>query len=270
VQLVKDPDGFQRRVRELYEHPDENDESHIELKDDRTLERYSTSLRGEEGAYLGRVWFFRDISERRNAERKLQDAYHVVEALAATDALTGLANRRRFDECLASEWRRGMRQREPLSMLLIDIDLFKSYNDSYGHVRGDSCLRLLAETAMNVVVRPGDLVARFGGEEFAVILPDTSTQGAREVADLICLAVHRRNLTHSGNPTGILTVSVGCGTMVPSPGQHLVNLIEMADEALYQAKRSGRNRVCSRSVPEDDVDFPAIAGGANPGIGKTA
>jgi diguanylate cyclase (GGDEF)-like protein len=270
LEMVKDPDGFQKRVKELYEHPEENDESHIELKDGRTLERYSTSLRGEDGAYLGRVWFFRDISERRLAERKLRDAYHAVEALAATDALTGLANRRRFDECMASEWRRGMRQREPLSMLLIDVDLFKSYNDVYGHVRGDSCLKLIAEAAMDVVVRPGDLVARFGGEEFAVILPNTSSAGAREVADLICGEVRRRNLTHSGNPTGMLTVSVGCGTMVPSLGQHIVNLIEMSDEALYEAKRGGRNRVCSRSALDHDAEISRISGVAKAAIGRTA
>jgi len=268
--LVKDADGFQKRVRELYEHPDEKDESHVELKDGRTLERYSTSLHSEGGVYLGRVWFFRDISERRLAEQKLQEAYHAVEALAATDALTGLANRRRFDECLASEWRRGMRQSQPLSMLLIDVDLFKSYNDAYGHVRGDSCLRILAETAVDVVVRPGDLVARFGGEEFAVILPNTTSDGAREVANLISETVYGRELTHSSNPAGFITVSIGCGTMVPSFGQHLLNLIELADEALYQAKRSGRNRVCSRSLTSRAAGTTADADVPKVEIGKTA
>jgi diguanylate cyclase (GGDEF)-like protein len=150
------------------------------------------------------------------------------------------------------------------------VDLFKSYNDAYGHVRGDSCLRQLAEAALDVVVRPGDLVARFGGEEFAVILPNTSSAGAREVADLICGAVYRRNMTHSGNPLGILTVSVGCATMLPVPGQHLVTVIEMADEALYQAKRSGRNRVCSRNMPGDGAEIPSVGGGSKTGLGKTA
>src|ERR1019366_2356353 len=113
------------------------------------------------GKYLGRVWFFRDVTAQKNAEQQLQDAYNAVEALAVTDALTGLANRRRFDQCLTSEWRRAMRDRNPLSLLMIDADMFKSYNDTYGHPRGDSCLKQIAESAQDVVSRPGDLVARF-------------------------------------------------------------------------------------------------------------
>jgi diguanylate cyclase (GGDEF)-like protein/PAS domain S-box-containing protein len=202
----------------------------------------------------------RDISERKRAERQLQDAYKAVEALAVTDALTGLANRRRFDQCLSSEWRRGLRDPMPLSMLLIDADLFKSYNDTYGHVRGDSCLKQIAEAAQDVIVRPGDLVARFGGEEFAVILPSTGSEGALRVAQEVCEALRGRKLPHSGNPFGIMTVSVGCATMIPSFGQHSVALIERADAALYQAKRSGRNRVCAGTAAcgiEEDAQTPA-------------
>jgi len=112
-------------------------------------------------------------------------------------------------------------------------------------VRGDSCLKQIAEAAQDVIARPGDLVARFGGEEFAIILPDTASDGARKVAQEVCEALSNRKLPHSGNPFGVMTISVGCATMIPSFGQHSVALIEMADAALYQAKRSGRNRICS-------------------------
>jgi len=198
----------------------------------------------ETGAPFRVLNIVRDITERKRAEQQLQEAYNALEALAVTDALTGLANRRRFDQCLTSEWRRGLRDRKPLSLLMIDADLFKSYNDTYGHLRGDSCLRQIAEAALDVVARPGDLVARFGGEEFAVILPNTNNEGALEVASEICAALRSRKLPHSGNPFGIMTVSVGCATLTPRFGLHSVNLIEFADEALYKAKTEGRNRVC--------------------------
>jgi diguanylate cyclase (GGDEF)-like protein/PAS domain S-box-containing protein len=187
----------------------------------------------------------RDITERKLAERQLKCAYHALEGLAITDGLTGLANRRRFDQCLTAEWRRGMRDRKPLSLLLIDADLFKSYNDTYGHLRGDGCLKQIAEAAMDVVARPGDVVARFGGEEFSIILPGTSNEGALRVANEICTALRSRKLVHRGNPLGIMTVSVGCATMIPQLGQDSSALIELADKAMYQAKRSGRNQVCN-------------------------
>jgi diguanylate cyclase (GGDEF)-like protein len=187
----------------------------------------------------------RDISERKIAEQQLADAYHTLEELAITDPLTGLANRRQFDRCLATEWRRGMRNLNPLSMLLVDVDLFKSYNDTYGHLRGDGCLRQIAEAAQNAVTRQGDLVARFGGEEFAIILPNTPNEGAIELAEGICEALRARKLLHKGNPHGVITASIGCATMIPQLGQSSASLIELADQALYKAKRSGRNRVCA-------------------------
>jgi len=138
-----------------------------------------------------------------------------------------------------------MRQQEPLSLLLFDVDWFKSYNDTYGHVRGDSCLKQIAEAAQDVVTRPGDLVARIGGEEFAVVLPNTPADGAMEVANLICGAIRSRRLPHNTNPIGYVTVSAGCATMVPALGQHSNALSEQADDALYAAKHAGRNQVCS-------------------------
>ena len=185
----------------------------------------------------------RDISRRKQAEQELREAYAAIEALAVTDPLTRLANRRRFDQYLSTEWRRALREVQPLSLLLVDVDHFKSYNDTYGHLRGDSCLKQIAEAALDVVTRPGDLVARFGGEEFAVILPNTNSDGAEEIAHQLCEEVKRRKLTHASSATGWVTVSVGCATMVPIQGQPAHQLVQRADEALYEAKGQGRDRV---------------------------
>jgi diguanylate cyclase (GGDEF)-like protein/PAS domain S-box-containing protein len=222
------------------------------------------------GARSGILNIIRDIRERKQTEQQLQEAYRAVEALAVMDALTGLSNRRRFDQYLATEWRRAMRDRKPLSMLLIDADLFKSYNDCYGHLRGDSCLKQIAESALDVVTRPGDLVARFGGEEFAIILPDTRNQGAMQVATEVCDALRGRKLSHKSSPFGIATISVGCATIIPKLGQKATDLIEMADKALYSAKRAGRNQVCNSNAVEpikDEAESRAVPG---TGSGMTA
>jgi diguanylate cyclase (GGDEF)-like protein/PAS domain S-box-containing protein len=199
----------------------------------------------ETGAQTGMLNVVRDISERKRAEKQLQDAYQAVAALAETDALTRLANRRKFDQYLTTEWRRCMREHTPISLLMIDADYFKTYNDTYGHTRGDSVLKQIAEAARDVVTRPGDLVARFGGEEFSVVLPNTDNEGAKKIADELCAAVRNRQLPHSSNPIGFLTLSIGYATLVPTFGHHAVNLIEAADQALYVAKHNGRNQVCN-------------------------
>ena len=192
---------------------------------------------------IGFLNLVRDVSERKRAEENLQAAYRAMETLVVVDALTGIANRRRFDEALAVEWRRGLRMGSRLSLLLLDVDHFKRYNDTYGHVRGDSCLKQIAEAALDVVLRPADLVARYGGEEFAVVLPTTDSVGAQAVADEICQAVRNRALPHQGNPHGVVTISIGCASVVPHRGMAPKDLIDLADKALYQAKNAGRNRV---------------------------
>ncbi len=222
----------------------------------------------ETGLPSGVLNFVRDVSERKLAEKKLQEAYEAVEALAVTDALTGLANRRRFDQYLATEWRRSQRDRQPLSLLMLDADKFKVYNDTYGHQRGDNCLKQIAEACMDVVSRPGDLIARFGGEEFVVVLPNTDNAGALHVANEICKALRNRRLPHSGNAPGIVTISAGCATLIPRFGKHAPDLIEMADKALYKAKFNGRDQACDGSLPEaaEEEDKPPelrVVAGAN-------
>ena len=207
------------------------------------------------GVAIGVLNILRDISQRKEAERKLKEAYATLEALAATDPLTHLANRRAFDRCLANEWRRCQRERLPLSLLLIDADWFKSYNDAYGHPQGDQCLKQIADSALDVVTRAGDLVARIGGEEFGVILPNTPGDGAAQVAEKICTALRCNNIPHAANPSGFVTVSVGCATVVPTAGKHASMLIQKADEALYRAKREGRNQVSSGDVQSAPLMF---------------
>jgi diguanylate cyclase (GGDEF)-like protein len=144
---------------------------------------------------------------------------------------------------------------------MLDVDLFKSYNDTYGHQRGDSCLKQIAESCLDVVSRPGDLVARFGGEEFVVVLPNTDSQGAMYVANEICAALRGRRLPHTGSPFGIITISIGCATLVPQADRHAPDLIAIADQVLYSAKHNGRNQVCLGSELEErgeEAKTPAL------------
>jgi diguanylate cyclase (GGDEF)-like protein/PAS domain S-box-containing protein len=211
------------------------------------------------GRPIGFLNLVRDISERKRSEEHLQSAYRAMESLVVVDALTGIANRRRFDEVLSTEWRRALREGEKLSLLLIDADHFKRYNDTYGHVRGDSCLKQIAEAAHDVVLRPGDLVSRYGGEEFAIVLPGTDENGAKAVAEDICQAIRNRRIPHEGNAPGIVTVSVGCATVIPQRGKLPLDLIESADQALYRAKGRGRNRVVVAGIPGRSEPAPMIA-----------
>jgi diguanylate cyclase (GGDEF)-like protein len=158
--------------------------------------------------------------------------------------LTGVANRRRFDECLAHEWSRSARLRNPISLLLIDADSFKQLNDSLGHLAGDKCLKRIADAATEAAMRPGDLVARFGGDEFVVILPNTDAEGAAEVGSQIRASFQRRSALLGEDPQALMTISIGCATVIPEPDQPAVALIQFADEALYNAKREGRNQMC--------------------------
>ena len=166
------------------------------------------------------------------------------QALSSTDALTRLANRRYFEEFFELEWRRSLRNATPISVILIDIDQFKRFNDTYGHLSGDDCLIKVSQTLQETVKRPRDLVARYGGEEFIVILPDTPKLGATKVAKSIGCKVEALGIDHSASTiSDKVTVSLGISTTIPKRGSHRSELIEEADQALYLAKHEGRNRL---------------------------
>ncbi|MEO8303269.1 MAG: diguanylate cyclase [Betaproteobacteria bacterium] len=165
--------------------------------------------------------------------------------ISQEDALTGIANRRRFDEVLAKEWRRGLRARAPLAVVMIDVDHFKQYNDCYGHGAGDACLQRVAQTIARSVHRPSDLPARYGGEEFVVLLADTTLEGALRVAEDLRLGIDRLAIEHLASPHGHVTVSCGIGVVVPLPHASSADLVSAADRNLYLAKSKGRNRVAA-------------------------
>lgn len=186
------------------------------------------------------------------AREDLLQANRRLEVLATQDQLTGLANRRSFDEVLAQECRRAAREGTALSLLLLDLDYFKRFNDAYGHVAGDQCLRTVAETLQRAIRRPGDLAARYGGEELAIILPNTDLPGARSVADALLGHVRALDIPHGASPHERVTVSIGVATLQgPPSGGAEQRLVEAADRALYRAKESGRNRSTSQEEPAD-------------------
>jgi diguanylate cyclase (GGDEF)-like protein len=182
--------------------------------------------------------------------RQLEDANRRLEALSYEDALTGVANRRGFDQALGIEWRRTIRSRQPLSLLMIDIDHFKSFNDTYGHQAGDRCLASVAATLGGVVKRAGDHLARYGGEEFVALLPATDAAGAIAIAGRMRAAVHALNLSHSGGVDGRVTLSIGHATVIAddSAASTADILVAAADAALYEAKRTGRNRTAGAAT----------------------
>lgn len=185
-----------------------------------------------------------DIAQRRQVEADLLEAKNRLEALAHQDGLTGLPNRRRFDDGLDKEWRRARREQQALAALMMDIDYFKGYNDHYGHGAGDECLKRVAAALAGALVRPGDLVARYGGEEFVALLPDTDLEGARLVAGHLRSAVEALALPHEkSQAASCVTVSIGCASLMPAPDDTPAQLLEAADRMLYQAKSGGRNRV---------------------------
>lgn len=173
----------------------------------------------------------------------------LLRVLAFIDGLTGLANRRRFDETLQLEWRRCRRNDSPLALLMIDIDHFKLYNDRYGHQAGDSCLQAVAATLKAAFGRAQDLVARYGGEEFVCLLPECDHAAAKPKADALVQAVAALGLPHESSPTAAtLTISLGIAVIIPNVSRSPEDLVMAADAALYQAKQQGRNQVCSAQL----------------------
>jgi diguanylate cyclase (GGDEF)-like protein len=185
-----------------------------------------------------------------NMRHDLQKANQKLRLMAMRDGLTGLANRRHFDDVIAKEFKRSMRSNTPLSLILADIDQFKAYNDNYGHQAGDDALRTVAKLIQSVIKRPGDLVARYGGEEFAIILPETNIASAHQVAELVknAFTVNQIRHTHS-SVADYVTLSFGVASIQPEKGQDVNDtirtLIEAADKRLYQVKQQGGNAVAT-------------------------
>ncbi|MDQ8036339.1 MAG: diguanylate cyclase [Pedobacter sp.] len=196
--------------------------------------------RQERVSFLKSLLLNYESTERERLNRELA-------RLARQDALTGLANRRSFDERLVQEWERSQRGRHELALIFIDVDHFKLYNDTYGHSAGDDCLAAVAGAIHSCMFRPADLASRYGGEEFVVLLPETTVEGAREVAERIQEAVDKLNMPHAASPTaGHVTISMGLTSCVPQSGLAQA-LVDAADSALYQAKHAGRHRIVSTS-----------------------
>ncbi len=195
-------------------------------------------------ASLGNALLYGSLEDRvLERTRALESANRQLETLSITDALTGLANRRHFTRVLDAEWERALRSGRSITVLMIDVDRFKSYNDHYGHPGGDECLRLVAETLARATRGVTDVACRYGGEEFVVILPEADLTAARAVAERARTAVADLRLPHVACDAGIVTVSVGVAAVVPSPAATSEDLVAAADAALYRAKENGRNRV---------------------------
>ena len=188
----------------------------------------------------------RDAAYRalRVSQQQLLDTNLVLQRLMNSDGLTGLSNRRHFDEYLELEWRRSLREQSQLSLLMIDVDYFKTYNDTFGHLEGDEALRQVAAAIRDACARPSDLPARYGGEEFALVLPNTSLGGARLVAEKLRMTVAALKIPHIAPTEGSsLTISIGLSTITPTAGSNCRELISAADKGLYLAKHNGRNQV---------------------------
>ena len=242
----EDQGAFQRLLREM-----------LRGEDHRTF-RYR--MRHKNGSYLwmeaniralpleatGSVPAFvanvRDITERVESEQRLAQAHEQIQQQAERDSLTQLANRRCFDAALEKEWRRGRRTGNPIALLMVDVDHFKSVNDTYGHRAGDHCLQTLADILRKTARRPSDVAARYGGEEFAILLPDVNLETATVLADMLCMHV-RQQLFEAGIGRALsLTVSVGAAALLPVRNARADLLVEAADRALYAAKEAGRDR----------------------------
>ncbi|MBK9236983.1 MAG: diguanylate cyclase [Rhodoferax sp.] len=183
--------------------------------------------------------------ELEQTNQALVQANHKLEVYSHTDGLLNIANRKYFDQRLQEEWLRAIRSKQPVGLLMIDVDHFKRYNDTYGHQAGDACLRAVAKAAAGALARSTDLLARYGGEELVVVLPDTHVEGTYQVAQDICAAVAKLKIPHAGSDTApYVTVSLGVASMNPPRVSSADRLVAAADQALYQAKKQGRNQVC--------------------------
>ncbi|WP_455383763.1 GGDEF domain-containing protein [Acidihalobacter prosperus] len=200
-------------------------------------------VRKENGEVEALVGFMFDISERKRNEARLVHLQKELEELSFKDGLTGVANRRMFDTIMTREWAHAKRSRKPISLIMLDIDYFKQYNDHYGHLQGDDCLKRVAQVLNSEAVRARDFLARFGGEEFALILPETDEEAAIKVAERCRKLILDQDIPHEKSEAGPqLTASLGVVTAIPADDDDPIAFIEQADKRLYAAKQEGRNR----------------------------
>ena len=243
--MMPDMDGFEvcRRLKDAPET------QHIPVvfvtaKEDAVSEERGLSLGALD--YITKPFNLPIVRARVRNYLALKHKTDMLESMAHIDSLTNIPNRRRFNETLDVEWRRCLRTRLPLSLLMIDVDHFKAYNDHFGHGAGDICLTTIASTLAAELVRPGDMVTRYGGEEFAVILPETDTEGALQTAERLRTSVIVKGFSKAvDGENRPVTVSIGCATLLPQDDIDPIELIDAADKKLYQAKAAGRNRVCA-------------------------
>ncbi len=201
-------------------------------------------VRNLDGSVNSLVGFMFDISERKIAEEQLAALQKELEILSFVDGLTGIANRRRFDQVMKTEWANARRNSQPLSLVMVDIDHFKAYNDHYGHLQGDESLKRAAQALSAAATRPRDAVARFGGEEFALILPESDAASAQKIAARCRSLMFKEQIAHAASPVSqILTLSFGVGTVVPTQEGGMMEFIDAVDRQLYQAKQQGRDRI---------------------------
>lgn len=234
--------GFFEKAGDSYEYMDEKKLNLVEFK--------------ELSGYANRMVKDRIQKEEtiKRVNEQLLSANQRLRNMAEMDGLTGLANRRRFDEAIQKEWKRAIRKAAWISLAMVDIDNFKMFNDTYGHQKGDECLKAVAQALQKSLNRPYDLAARYGGEEFVVLLPDTEMTGAQDVADKIQKEVESLNMEHKASSFGRVTFSMGIASIIPdnkiTPGE----LVEWADKALYRAKSEGRNRIVLYRFETDEFE----------------
>ncbi|WP_331345166.1 sensor domain-containing diguanylate cyclase [Cellvibrio sp. UBA7661] len=206
-------------------------------------------VRNPAGEVESLVGFMFDISERKQTEQKLIDLQKELETLSFKDGLTGVANRRMFDSVLEVEWLNAKRTHQPLSLVMVDIDYFKQYNDHYGHLQGDDCLKRVSQALTGSAARARDFVARFGGEEFVLVLPDSNAEAALAVAERCRSAILSLQIPHEKSHIDqLLSISLGVGTAIPEQDDLLTDFINKVDRRLYQAKQNGRNCIVAEST----------------------
>jgi diguanylate cyclase (GGDEF)-like protein len=207
--------------------------------------------------YITKPFYLPVVKARIRNHVRLKQTTDMLESMAWIDGLTGIPNRRRFDQTLDIEWKRAQRSQLPLGLIMLDVDFFKAYNDHHGHGAGDICLKQVASLLTASASRSTDLAARYGGEEFVMLIPETELDGVQKIADRLCQRIESQQIPHTvSSVSSWITVSIGYAVLIPQPDQPPATLLDVADKMLYQAKHSGRNRAeggfkcCTSSTPE--------------------